>query len=263
MVQKAIENIQVQYGPVLECIYIHPHFKYSGAAFHQHFAQERQLVKTAFLLAKHVQAPLNELGQKYRAAFLCTSQIDGAGGTAKIKGTSIFGGGLPGLVKCLNLEWSPVVCKYLDQSPSYESEQMAENILTELHNPDRSTVEVLHQENKRYTLSARPAAHDYTEIQTRINNEDVFLVSGGARGVTATCVIEMSKAFKCKFILMGRSDGKFQIPSYARNIDEEGALKKAIMEEMKNSGKKPNLQEVKKQFKNIQAKKEIQLTLTP
>ena len=63
----------------------------------------------------------------------------------------------------------------------------------------------------------------------------MFLVSGGARGVTANCVIEMAKTFKCKFILLGRSDYNFEVPAFAKNDSDEGTLKRLIMNDMKGA----------------------------
>lgn len=66
-----------------------------------------------------------------------------------------------------------------------------------------------------------------------MNENAVFLVSGGARGVTTNCVIEMAKAFQSKFILLGRSNYAFEIPEYAKNESDDGALKRLIMTDMK------------------------------
>lgn len=39
-----------------------------------------------------------------------------------------------------------------------------------------------------------------------ITSSSVFVVSGGARGITAYCVEVMASYYHCKFILMGRSE---------------------------------------------------------
>ena len=102
---------------------------------------------------------------------------------------------------------------------------------------------------------------EHRTIETTVTNKDVFVVSGGARGVTANCVIEMAKTFGCSFVLLGRSDYDFELPNYALNTQEEGLLKRSIMQEMKDNGEKPNLAEVKSIYNKIVAKKEIKATI--
>ena len=66
-VKNAIEKIRTQYGEVGSFIHLHPHFEFQNGNFVQHFPAERQVVKTLFFLAKHLQKPLNDLGQTQRA----------------------------------------------------------------------------------------------------------------------------------------------------------------------------------------------------
>ena len=102
---------------------------------------------------------------------------------------------------------------------------------------------------------------DKETITADINSDDVFLVSGGAKGVTATCVIELAKKFQPKLILIGRSSLDFEIPAFATNEDDEAVLKRLIMTDMKEKGEKPDLKVVKKTFNSIIAKKEIDNTI--
>lgn len=261
-VKTAIETVQNQYGTVGTFIHLHPHFEFQNGNFTQHFATERDLVKAVFLVAKHIQPSLNELGKTNRANFLSITRLDGQSGLGKRGNTSIVGGGLNGLVKCLNLEWSPVYCRAVDIQPELATAKIAEHIINELHDPNRSIAETVVNENGRAMLFAEKVmVREHQEIETSVSEEALFLVSGGARGVTANCVIEMAKAFKSKFILLGRSNFDFEVPDYAKNESDDGALKRLIMTDMKNKGQKPNLAEVKKIFNSIVAKKEIDATI--
>ena len=262
-IQRAISTIQSNYGKISHFIHLHPAFKFQNDQFTQHLNTERAIVKTVFLLAKHLQADLNELGKRQRASFLTATQLDGQLGLAPKADTSILGGGLNGLVKCLNLEWSAVYCRAVDLAPQWRADQKANHMLQELYDPDRSVLEVgIHPEG-RFTLAARELVlRENTQIQTKITKDSVFLVSGGARGITAKCVIEMAKAFACKFILLGRSKNDFPLPSYAQNEISEGALKAQIIKAMKTQGEKPSLAKVKNSYKRIIAKKEIDQTLS-
>lgn len=261
-IKTAIQTVQSQYGAIGTFIHLHPHFEFQNGNFTQHFAVERDLVKAVFLIAKHIQPTLNELGKTNRANFLSVTRLDGQSGLGKRGNTSIVGGGLNGLVKCLNLEWSQVFCRAVDIQPELNTATITAHILSELHDPNRSIIETTINENGRAMLTAKKVTvQEHQQIETAVSEESLFLVSGGARGVTANCVIEMAKAFKSKFILLGRSNFDFEVPAYAQNESDDGALKRLIMTDMKNKGQKPNLAEVKKTFNSIVAKKEIEATI--
>ncbi len=259
---EAIAQVRQAYGKVGSFIHLHPQFEFQNGNFTQHFKAERNIVKTVFFLAKHLHADLTELGKSQRANFLCITRMDGSLGRSNPGNVSIVGGGLTGLVKCLDLEWSPVFCRATDIQPSLPTETIAKNIVAELHDANTAVVEVAISEQGRRTVSVQQTTQlENQEIKTAVTSDSVFLVSGGARGVTATCVIEMAKAFQCKFILLGRSSAEFELPAFATTENDEGALKRLIMNDLKEKGQKVGLPEVKRIFKSIQAKKEIDATL--
>lgn len=261
-VKNAIQTIHSKYGKVGSFIHLHPHFEFQNGNFTQHFKEETEIVKTLFFLAKHLQNDLNELGKTQRANFFTVTRMDGKLGQGKRGNVSIIGGGIPGLVKSLNLEWSPVYCRALDIQPELSDRKIANQVIKELHDPTVNIVEVAFSGEGRKTTSVNPVkVDDYQTIKTKVFKSSVFLVSGGARGVTANCVIEMAKAFQCKFILIGRSGFSFQVPEFAKNDLDDASLKRHIMETLKEQGEKPSLPKIQKIFDKIIAKKEIDNTI--
>ena len=71
-----------------------------------------------------------------------------------------------------------------------------------------------------------------------ITQASVFVVSGGAKGITARCVEQIAAVYKCKFILLGRSQ-LAQDPAWTQGAADEPALKKAAMAHLKDQGEKP------------------------
>ncbi|NER94543.1 MAG: SDR family NAD(P)-dependent oxidoreductase [Symploca sp. SIO1B1] len=88
----------------------------------------------------------------------------------------------------------------------------------------------------------------------------VFIVSGGGRGITAQCVIQLAQVYPCNFILLGRSQIEKQ-PEWADNIAGEIELKKQAFAYFNSQGKKPTPREINQLVKNILATREIQKTL--
>lgn len=261
-IEESLNTIQTKYGKTGSFIHIHPHFEFQNGYFTQHFAAEKEIVKSLFLLAKHLQKDLNELGETQDVKFLTVTRIDGKMGYGNRGNISVVGGGIPGLVKCLNLEWSPVFCRAVDIQPELPFKHMADQIIAEFHDPNAMVMEVGISEEGRTTTQVTPVYVDPEKlISTSVTRDSVFLVSGGARGVTASCAIEMAKAFQCKFILMGRSSSDFEIPMHAINGIDDGSLKRNIMNDLKEEGEKPSLSKVQEIFNEIVAKKEIDSTL--
>ena len=208
----ALQTIEQQYGKVGTFIHLHPQLTFQNGNFAQHFQTEKAIVKTVFLLAKHLQQSLNELGKQQRANFLTISQMDGHLGQGERGNVSVLAGGLRGLVKSLNLEWSSVFCRAVDVEYELPTEQKSNQVIAELHDADVSIIETAFSKAGRKTIIATPVeVKENQAIQTTVTKDSVFLVSGGAKGVTATCVKEIAKTFGCKFILLGRSSNDFEI----------------------------------------------------
>ncbi len=259
----AIHEIQRNHGKIGSVMHLHPHFEFQKPHFTQHFDEERAIVKSLFFIAKHVQHDINELGESNRASFIACTRMDGKLGQDKRGNTSVVGGGITGLVKCLNLEWSPVFCRVIDIQPELPTQECLTQLMAEYKDANVSIVEVAYSNKGRKTTDAIPAKLvEHQNISTKVTKDSVFLVSGGAKGVTATCVVEMAKTFQCKFILLGRSAIDFEIPAFAVNENDEGVLKRLIMNDMKAKGEKPSLPKVKSIYKNINAKKEIDETIS-
>ena len=94
-----------------------------------------------------------------------------------------------------------------------------------------------------------------------INHDTVFLVSGGARGITAQCVIELAQRNPCKFILVGRSTIAESEPAWAANCSDEITLRKRALQDMQARGTQPKPVEIQNVTKAIIARREVLETL--
>ena len=229
-IQSVLERVRTAVGKIGSFIHLHPKFTFEPGNFAKHFSVERDILKTVFLIAKFIKEDLNVLGEKHYARFMTISQMDGLLGKGKSGNVSIVGGGLTGLVKCLNLEWSSVFCRSVDIDPSLNSARAADIVFEEYHDANRGIIEVGYKDTQRLQpIETLEEIADNTEIKASINEDSVFLVSGGAKGVTATCIKAMAEKFPCKFILLGRSDIGFEIPAYALGDHDERSLKALIL----------------------------------
>jgi polyketide-type polyunsaturated fatty acid synthase PfaA len=246
----------------------------------------KQGLMLAFVLAKLSKV---KLATKARASFVVVTRQGGTlgfangdvGAETQVKANvkaDLVQAGLAGLVKTINHEWNasttnPVFCRVVDLSSKLAAEKAATIINDELLDIDGSVVEVAHDTDNlsnnigsRLTLSGvttdsyalTPSAK---ESKTAINSDSVFLVSGGAKGVTAHCVIEIAKQHQAKFILLGRSSFDANEPNWAQGIDDEVVLKKAAMQALIASGEKPTPVKVTQFVRPVLANREIAQTL--
>jgi NAD(P)-dependent dehydrogenase (short-subunit alcohol dehydrogenase family) len=95
----------------------------------------------------------------------------------------------------------------------------------------------------------------------QIDESSVFLVSGGARGVTAQCVMKLAQAYSCRWILLGRSPQIAEEPAWAQGCEVEAELKQRIMQALKDAGTKPTPTLIQKEFNQLSAQREIRATL--
>ena len=92
-----------------------------------------------------------------------------------------------------------------------------------------------------------------------LDANQVFLVSGGARGVTARCVIGLAQAVQCQFILFGRTAVDATAPElhYANDTD----LKKQVAAYLRKQEKNATPAAIENLARRIKGRDEIKHTL--
>ena len=89
----------------------------------------------------------------------------------------------------------------------------------------------------------------------------VWLVSGGAKGVTARCVIRLASQYRCNFILLGRSALAPTEPEWAAGVSDEAELKRRIMAALTAGGEKATPLKIQGQYNALQSQRTIAHTL--
>jgi len=102
--------------------------------------------------------------------------------------------------------------------------------------------------------------------QPVLGRGDVVVVSGGARGVTAACVVTLGQHTGARFVLLGRTPLQAEAPEFAAIQGEgaalEAALKKACVLAATARGERPAPAAIGRQVANILAAREIRATLS-
>ncbi|MCC3313891.1 type I polyketide synthase [Nocardia africana] len=203
-----------------------------------------------------------------RTGFATVTRLDGhLGFRGAADPVTALLGGLGGLVKTLAAEQPSLFCRALDIDPEVTPERLAELLFDELCDAARDTPEVgIDATGARRTLvPGHHAAAATTEIiragtdfgPVLLSAADTLVVTGGARGVTATCVLELARTSSCRFVLLGRTELSEE-PQWAAGV-AEADLKPAAVRALAGAGATPR--EMDRACGQITAVREIRSTL--
>jgi hypothetical protein len=211
--------------------------------------------REAFNVARTLAPTLTETG----GLFVTVQDTGGAFGTTETAPERAYLAGVPALVKTASQEWPNASVKAIDiQVGKRKSKAVAIALANELLTGGGDlevglTLKGLRLTPRSVETSVQPGA-------ARIGSDDVVLVSGGAKGVTAACIIEWAKDCKAKFLLVGRSD-LVDEPSYAAGLTTDAQLKSAVLAQAKQNGEKITPNELSGRAYAILSGREIRGTL--
>ena len=162
-------------------------------------------------------------------------------------------GGLAGLVKTADLEWNNVACTALDLPDDPDFAMARADVMAQLM-IGNSPVEM--------GISARgiavPQSMDAPAVpgKSRVTQKDVFLITGGARGVTARCALDIARHFSPTIVLAGRSAPPTPEPAWLTPLSDEGAIKKALLTHQFIK-ERPTPTELEQAFRKVSANREM------
>ena len=159
------------------------------------------------------------------------------------------GGAWGGMTKTAAAEWTDVNCRTIDVDPNRTD--LASEVVKYALSEGPVEVGLGSAGPQTVVLEAHPvepAAH------AALGSDDVVLITGGARGVTAEVAVAMARAGQPRLILMGRSPEPGIEPEWLIGLDGEADIKRAILAQ---AGPGISPQEVQAEFNTIQASREI------
>jgi NAD(P)-dependent dehydrogenase (short-subunit alcohol dehydrogenase family)/acyl carrier protein len=216
--------------------------------------------ETAFRTAKHAAPELIRASASGDALFAATTCMDGAFGFVGNAFDNPEQGALAGLIKTAALEWDTVICRAIDRSPDYaDPVAAAQQVVAELLTIcDQDPVEIGLSPDHRVILKPVPARA--VEGPVQVDKKDVFVVTGGARGVTAACALYLARATGVSIAMVGRSAPPFEVPGWLAGVSGEAAMKKAILENA-FAGSKPTPKTLEAAYQRHKANLSIARTI--
>ncbi|TDR42093.1 polyketide-type polyunsaturated fatty acid synthase PfaA [Tahibacter aquaticus] len=189
------------------------------------------------------------------ALFVTVQDTGGHFGVRNADARRAWLAGLPALVKTAALEWPRATLKSIDvERGARDDVALAEAIAGELLRGGGEIEVALPAAGGRYTLKS--VARAVRPSLAAIDAGDVVVVSGGARGVTAACMVEWARQCKARFVLIGRTPLRDE-PADCAGVVDEAPLKRIVL--ARGASLTPN--ELSREVDRIRGAREIRATL--
>ena len=193
--------------------------------------------------------------------FVAVDDQGGAFATTGGDAERAWAGGLAALMRTAGIEWPSASLKMIDIDGAGRAAQLvAADIASELLNGGADREVGLDADGTRIGLRAEPV--DVTAGTLPIGANDVVVVSGGGRGVTAATTIELARSSQAAFVLLGRSElTEEPEPEHYGAAHDDAALKQLLLAESKKADEKLTPAKLKKLVGGVLANREIRATL--
>ena len=238
-VDALIGTIRQQFGAVGAVIHLLP-LRAGQPALQSSFAEWRDLVRldvrSLYALARAAESDLKQTGRAGGALFAAITARGGAFGLQPNGPFSPTHFAVADFTKTLALEFNGVLCKVVDLDPTDPNPILRQKLIDELTSPDE-TLQVGLPGDRRLTVMPQIAPVDGATIRP-IQRDWVFLVTGGARGVTAEIARQLAENYQPTLILAGASPlPSGPEPADTAGISEMPRLKTALTARLRASSK--------------------------
>ena len=218
-VESLMGTVRQQFGPIGAIIHLLP-LRAVQPALQSTFAEWRDLVRldvrSLYALARAAENDLKQTGRAGGALFAAITARGGAFGLQPNGPFSPTHFAVADFTKTLALEFTGVLCKVVDLDPTDPNPILRQKLIDELTSPD-DTLQVGLPGDRRLTVMPQIAPLDGETIR-QIERDWVFLVTGGARGVTAEIARQLAERYQPTLILAGASP----LPSGPEPADTAG-----------------------------------------
>jgi acyl transferase domain-containing protein/NAD(P)H-dependent flavin oxidoreductase YrpB (nitropropane dioxygenase family) len=216
-----------------------------------------------------VRAGAEALCRAARDGGACLIAATGLGGAFASAGTApddFFPGhgGIAGLVKTVAKEWPEVRSRVVDLDPRGQIEMLAAHLVHEFLTADKR-IEVGYLDRRRVTLRAvyAPLSQGVEPaFAVALAPEEPIIVTGGARGITASVAADLAWRWRPTLLLVGTSPlpPEHEDPS-TRGKSAAAELKAVLHENLKLQGDPFGPADLERAFQSLRREREIRTNL--
>ncbi len=263
LVADAVRQIGTAYGTVGAVVHLLPlreKREWRGVpldAWRKHVQLD---VKSLYALVQAAEGDLRKRGKSNGAL---VAAVTGRGGHFGIETSTVLDPGhfaVADFVKTLSLELDGVRCRVVDVDPSDGRAILRRKIMDELA-ADEDALQIGLPGDRRLTVTPRFLA---SEGRTRVNTPDsswVFLLTGGARGITAEIARTIAQQYKSRLILAGASEMPQEESADTAGLTDAAAIRAVLLERLRSGGKPVKPAQVEAAYQRLSRDREIRRNL--
>jgi NAD(P)-dependent dehydrogenase (short-subunit alcohol dehydrogenase family) len=195
--------------------------------------------------------------------FISVSRLGGTLGLSHENSLSFMPAGLSGLTKSLNREWPQIYCRHIDLDPGMSESEAASAVLEEAFDADPNLAEVGRtRRGQRWRIDLQAEAiSDLGTLKSEDSKDELLLVTGGARGITAECIVGLSSKFGGKVVLLGRTALDAEEPGWANGEPSSEQLYERALGFLKQNHPNPTPKQAKRLVGEVISRRQAMETL--
>ncbi len=221
----------------------------------------RRDLKSLYLLARALEPDLQAAGKQGGAFCLSTTALGGGLGYDEESLAKDFNpgqGGVLGFVKCLDMEWPDVVVRAIDFDAQRPVGELVDHLISEMGESDGPN-EVGYLSGRRVTWEPYQATLETDgDAALELDKNSTILITGGARGITATVALEIARRYQGNIILVGRSESPpDKESSDTAGFSEPSKIKGVLIKKRQDAGQDVNPAEIEAEYQRLMRAREM------
>jgi acyl transferase domain-containing protein/NAD(P)H-dependent flavin oxidoreductase YrpB (nitropropane dioxygenase family) len=220
-------------------------------------------VKGLFLLAKAAAEDLERASRSGGGAIIAATAMGGSLASGD-DGLDFFPGhgGIAGLVKTLAREWEGIRARVVDFDPREPVGAISRRLAAEVR-ADDGWSEVGYQAGRRIRLQGVFSPLDRsTASRLELASGEPIVLTGGARGITATMAAELASRWKPTLLLLGRNPLPDQVEDRGTaGVVDSHELKAVLLARFRKEGRSVSPSDLERAFQSIRQGREIRANL--
>jgi malonyl CoA-acyl carrier protein transacylase len=216
-----------------------------------------------FHLARAAAGDLERSSRRGGACVIAATSMGGAFGSIGGLGDGTFpgDGAIGGLIKTLAREWPTVRTRVVDLDPAESDRTIAGRLAIEAMRDDGWS-EVGYLAGRRIRLGAVERPLDTAESDLEIKEGEPILITGGARGITASVAVELARRWRPTLLLVGSSP----MPPESEGTETArlapgSDLKAAVLREARGASGEVSPAELERAYRALLRSREIRATI--
>ncbi|HMP01180.1 MAG TPA: SDR family NAD(P)-dependent oxidoreductase [Gemmatales bacterium] len=165
---------------------------------------------------------------------------------------------LGGLVKTLRHEWPGLHCKIIDLPATLtDRDRLAHELALEVTHAGPLEVGLDGSARRSQRLEAEPLPDEKPDLN--LAAEDVVVITGGARGVTAACALALARHAPAQLVLLGRTPLPGPEPGWMTPLQYEAEIRAALVGQLAAAGWGPR--QLADEVRRLSAERELRTHL--